>query len=580
MNRTPENPGGAGRLPTRRNARPRRRALAIPLAALLAAFAVAACRRTAPAADEPAPIEREPPAANKTAPTDREPPAAAADVVWRSSLAGRWYPADPAALNAQLAEVFAEVATEPDRTVAALILPHAGYPYSGRTAAAGLKAAGGTYTRVVVIGPSHYVPMQDVLSVPSATHYETPLGRIPLDVDFIGRLRAHAIFREIPEANEREHSTQMMIPLLQAALPRFTLVPIVAGQCSVETLARAAAILKSLVDDKTLVIASTDFTHYGPNYRYVPFTDNIPERVKQLDMGAMAHIEALDGAGFLNYQRRTGATICGTMPIAILLAMLDSTFAATQIAYTTSGDVTGDFANSVSYLAVAFSGRWRGNSEKNQADSPSLSLWERAGVRVAGSARSMPESAITTLSEAERHQLLTLARQSLRFYLRERRLPDLADLAATNLSATLRLPRGTFVTLKEGGLLRGCIGEIFPRQPLVHSVIANAINAGVNDPRFTPVTEAECEKLVFEISALTPPSPVASPEAIRIGTDGVVLSRNGQSAVFLPQVATEQGWDRERMLTELSRKARLPPDAWREGAAFLVFQAEVFGEAE
>jgi AmmeMemoRadiSam system protein B/AmmeMemoRadiSam system protein A len=543
MNRMPKNPDGAARQPTRRNARPRRRALAMPFAALLAAFAVAACRRTAPAADEPAPIER-------------EPPAAAADVVLRSTLAGKWYPADPVALNAEITEVFAKAEAEPDRNVAALILPHAGYPYSGRTAATGLKTAGGAYSRVVVIGPSHYVPLQDVLSVPSATHYETPLGRIPLDVAFISRLREHAIFREIPEANAREHSTQIMAPLLQTALRRFTLVPIVAGHCSESTIAKAAAVLKSLVDDKTLVIASSDFTHFGPNYSYVPFTDNIPERLKQLDRGAMAHIQSLDGAGFLDYQRRTGATICGTLPIAILLAMLDSTFAARQIAYATSGEVTGDFANSVSYLAVAFSGRWR--------RAPAVK----------------PDPANATLSEADRHLLLTLARQSLRFYLRERRRPDLAELTATNLSATLQRPRGTFVTLKEGGRLRGCIGEIFPRQPLVQSVIANAINAGVNDPRFTPVTEAECDQLVFEISALTSPSPVASSEAIRIGTDGVVLSRNGRSAVFLPQVATEQGWNRDQMLTALSRKAGLPPDAWREGATFLVFQAEVFGEAE
>jgi AmmeMemoRadiSam system protein A len=128
--------------------------------------------------------------------------------------------------------------------------------------------------------------------------------------------------------------------------------------------------------------------------------------------------------------------------------------------------------------------------------------------------------------------------------------------------------------------LRGCIGDIFPQRPLYKSVIINAINAGINDRRFLPVTEAECNDITIEISALTAPKPIASPDDIRIGIDGVVLNKNGRSAVFLPQVAPEQGWDVNQMLTRLSLKAGLPADAWKEGANFLVFQAVVFGEEE
>ena len=123
-----------------------------------------------------------------------------------------------------------------------------------------------------------------------------------------------------------------------------------------------------------------------------------------------------------------------------------------------------------------------------------------------------------------------------------------------------------------------CIGDIFPRQPLYKSVIINAIRAAVNDKRFPRVTEAECNDIKIEISALTPPQPIASPGQIRIGVDGVVLNKNGQSAVFLPQVAPEQGWDVDQMLTRLSLKAGLPADAWKQGASFRVFQADVFGE--
>ena len=124
--------------------------------------------------------------------------------------------------------------------------------------------------------------------------------------------------------------------------------------------------------------------------------------------------------------------------------------------------------------------------------------------------------------------------------------------------------------------LRGCIGDVFPSQALYKSVIANAINAAVNDWRFTPVTKDELSSIKIEISALTVPQPIDSYNQIRFGTDGVVLKKGGYSALFLPQVAPEQKWTLEETLTHLSIKAGLPADAWKKDASFLVFQAEVF----
>jgi AmmeMemoRadiSam system protein A len=158
-------------------------------------------------------------------------------------------------------------------------------------------------------------------------------------------------------------------------------------------------------------------------------------------------------------------------------------------------------------------------------------------------------------------------------------VPQPADVGFTPGEAT-STPRAAFVTLKENGQLRGCIGDIFPQRPLYKSVIGNAINAAFADPRFAPVRKDELARIRVEISALTPPSPVASWRDIRIGTDGMVMNKGGRSAVFLPQVAPEQGWDLETTLANLSMKAGLPADAWKEGATFQVFQAEVFGEEE
>jgi AmmeMemoRadiSam system protein B/AmmeMemoRadiSam system protein A len=454
-----------------------------------------------------------------------EEPAKLAKSVLRSSLAGSWYPADAKTLNEQIEGFFEKAEVEPINNVIALILPHAGYQFSGQTAAFALKTTGKQYKRVIIIGPSHRVPMEEVLSVPRATHYETPLGQIPLDVEFIDKLLKYSIFQNVPQVDEYEHSVQIEVPLLQHTQGDFKLVPIVAGDCSFETIGKAGAILKSLVDEDTLVIASSDFTHFGPNYGYVPFRENIPEQLKQLDMGAYERIKALDYKGFLEYRRKTGTTICGYIPIAILLSMLERPVEAKLIKYTTSGELAGDYTNSVSYLSAAFSGRW----------GPPAAVIE-------------PQAGSFELTGEDKKQLLALARKSLVHFLQRRRIPEASELNVT-VSNAMKCQRAAFVTLKKDFQLRGCIGDIFPRQPLYKSVIFNAINAGVYDRRFLPVTEAECNDITIEISALTVPKPIASSDEIRIGIDGVVLNKNGYSAVFLPQVAPEQGWDVNQMLT-------------------------------
>lgn len=491
----------------------------------------------------------------------KEAPVKPRKVVLRSLLADRgWYSADAEVLNKQFDSFFEKATSKTIENVVALILPHAGYKWSGQTAAFGLKTTEKKYKRIVVIGPSHRIPMEEILSVPRVTHYQTPLGQIPLDVEFINKLLKYSVFQNIPQAHKyergfQEHSVQIELPLLQYNRKDFKLVPIVAGSCSLQTIAKAGNILRSLVDAETLVIASSDFVHFGSNFGYTPFKENIPEQIKKLDMGAYEYIAALDAKGFLEYKSSTGATICGYIPIAVLLSMLDEPVRAELINYTTSGELTGDFTNSVSYLSAAFSGAWQNNPViKPQSNDPAL-------------------------TEEDKKQLLTLARKTIVYALRNRRVPQTSELGVA-ISDAMRCPRAAFVTLKKNSQLRGCIGDIFPQRPLYKSVIRNAINACVNDRRFLPVTEAECKDITIEISALTAPEPVVSSDEIRIGTDGVVLSKDGHSAVFLPQVAPEQGWDVNQMLTRLSLKAQLPADAWKEGASFLVFQAVVFGEGE
>ena len=506
--------------------------------------------------------------AKETVSSKEKEPTKQTKVIHRSIISERgWYTSDAEALNKEIAGYYQKAEAKPINNVIAMILPHAGYRFSGQIAVRALKTTDKKYDRIIVMGPSHTTYMEEMLSVPRVTHYETPLGQIALDVDFINKLLEYPMFRSMPYAHKDEHSVQIELPLLQYNRKDFKFVPIVAGQCSLETIRKAGSVLKNLVDENTLVISSSDFIHYGPRFSYVPFRDNVAEQIKKVDMGAYEHIANLDCEGFVNYKQKTGATICGHVPIAILLSMLQKPVEPHLIEYSTSGELTGDYTHSVSYLSVVFSGVWPKSSDI------------------------APKSGNENLSENDKKQLLALARKTISCYLKDKQVPQPSELGIT-ISEAMKIPRAAFVTLKkdalvqksveekpqEVSLLRGCIGDIFPRRPLYKSVIGNAINAAVNDRRFRPVTIDECNDITIEISALTAPKPISSADEIRIGIDGIVLNKEGRSAVFLPQVATEQGWDLNETLTNLSRKAGLTGDAWKQGASFLVFQAVVFGE--
>jgi len=477
--------------------------------------------------------------------------------VQRSTLAGTWYTDKADDLKSQIQSFLDSAQTTQKDDIIALLLPHAGYEYSGRTAAKAIKALNKQYKRVIVLGPSHRVAMPETLSVPRVSHYETPLGQVPLDTDMINALLTYdSVFQSIPAAHRDEHSVQIELPMLQTHLAPFQFVPIVVGQCTEATLIKAATILKSVVDDETLVVASSDFTHYGPRFNYVPFTDPVAEQLKTLDMDAFDTIKTLNPQAFTTYVKDTGATICGRDSITILLSMLDSTTQTHLIDYTTSGALTDDYDNSVSYVSACFTGQWKPGSV---------------------SKKTLAQN--SALSKQDQQTLLILARKTMAYCLTHKKTPTPKDLDV-EISNAIKTKRAAFVTLKKHGQLRGCIGDILPSVPLYQSVINNAIHAAIHDTRFESVTPSELQDIHIDISALTVPEPVASYQDIRIGIDGVILQKGSHSAVFLPQVAPEQGWDVTQTLTHLALKAGLSSDAWREDTRFLVFQAEVFEESE
>jgi AmmeMemoRadiSam system protein B/AmmeMemoRadiSam system protein A len=473
-----------------------------------------------------------------------------------SALAGAWYPADPAALKAQVDGFLAAArGGAAAGTLRALIVPHAGYAYSGPTAGEGYALVKGrTYRRVLILAPSHYSGFRG-LSVDAVDAYRTPLGDVPLDLEAIKTLRASPLVRADADARAREHSIEIQLPLLQRALaPGWRLVPVLVGQLGGADDRAAADLLRPLADDGTLVVVSSDFTHYGPRFDYQPFRldARTPERLKELDEGAIARILDKDAAGFLAYQGQTGITVCGYRPIDILLRLLGPGARVARVAYTTSGALTGDYENSVSYAA--------------------LSVTDPAPLSAA-SATPGATPAPDALSESDLKTLHHLAILSLdNAVLAPSTARDAAIReAVTALPEHLKAPAGAFVTLKTHGELRGCIGTIEPREPLYRAIMDNSDNAARRDPRFNPVTPSELKGLEVEVSVLTPPRPIGSWEEFRVGEQGIILSKGGRRALFLPEVATEQGWTREETLSYLARKAGLATDAWRDGAQFAVF---------
>jgi len=510
--------------------------------------------------------------------TQAAPPAAATETkrIRHAQVAGSWYPGDKehlaAAVDAMLAEAKPPKPSKIDGKIVALISPHAGYRFSGKAAATGYALLRDQdIRRVVVLALSHHLPLRGA-SIPDVTHFETPLGLIPLDAAAVARLRRTSVVDSVERAEMEEHSLEMQLPLLQRVLPSFTLVPILVGQMRDAEQAELATALAEIVDTHTLVVASSDFTHRGENYGYeVPAgKGTIQERLARVDDVSVEQILKLRRRGLLDHADKTGTTICGLQPIALLLDLL-SKFPGMRgqvVSRYTSGDVTNDWSSSVTYVDVAFTGKW-----------PERSVLENAR---AGEEKMFP------LSEQDRAALLKLARVSLEASVRKHAFEPAAKQAVPR-TPSLERKAGAFVTLKckmsddgrcigRGEDLRGCIGTIDPTDSVYDTVAQRAASAALEDTRFPhQVTPEELPFITIEISVLTPPESVKSANDIVIGKHGIILIAGWNRATFLPQVAPEEGWDRETTLRHLSRKAGLADDGWKK-AEFKVYEAIVFGE--
>ena len=462
------------------------------------------------------------------------------------AVAGSFYPADAGELAKMVDGFLAQARVAPIPDLVALVSPHAGYVFSGQVAAYSYAALKGRkIERVVVIAPSHYEAFP-FSAVYDGAAYLTPLGRVPVDRVFAaqlaksGRLIELSSRGHVTSGEHGEHALEVQLPFLQRVLGQFQLVPVIMGDQSYEACrALGLALAKMIHGPETLILASSDLSHY---HTY--------DEAERTDHKTLKGIEEWDYLSMSrNFEQRIWEA-CGGGPIIATMIAAERLGAgeARILKYANSGDVNGDKSRVVGYGAVAFV---RGKPQRSAA-SPAFSL-----------------------SREERDWLLKIARKSVETLVRDGKIYD----CSPGGFAALAQERGAFVTLKEHGELRGCIGYTAPMKPLCETVRDVAALAAVRDHRFTPVTPKELGALEYEISVLSPLRRVLDVRQIRVGRDGLVLKRGDREGLLLPQVPVEQGWDRPAFLEALCAKAGLPKGAWKEDDADLFsFTAVVFGE--
>lgn len=461
-------------------------------------------------------------------------------------VAGAFYPAHAKELSRAIegylrAAVCSKVSARP----VGLVCPHAGYLYSGHVAAYAYKQIEGLhYDVVVVIAPSHRVYFSGA-SIDTQEGYVTPLGVVPVEKDLSAALlKTSPVIQDFPPAHSQEHSLEVQLPFLQMTLKDFALVPLVMGDQDLRTCEQIAETVgEALADRKVLVVASSDLSHYHPH-----------DTARELDQKVLDCINRFDPQGLALELGRRRTEACGGGPImtAMLIAERLGASKAQVVKYAHSGEVSGDYSAVVGYAAAVIYPEAPGPHEKKKET-------RKAGIDLG-------------LTKEEKELLHKIARDAIRSRL-ERASPSAFKVE----SATLREPRGAFVSLHERGMLRGCIGHIKPDQPLHEIIGAMACAAAFEDPRFSPLSREEADLVDLEISVLTPFRKITDPNEIEVGTHGIYLVKGFRSGILLPQVAVEYGWDRMTFLEHTCTKAGLPLDAWKDpDTEMYIFSADVF----
>ena len=474
----------------------------------------------------------------------------ATPVVRPATQANRFYTGDARELSE---EVDSFLALHRDDTkyshVAALIVPHAGYYFSGNVAASAYMAIDlkKQYKQIFLLGPSHHEWLDGASVNTEADWYATPLGNVKVDHEKAVALTntdlTDSVFRYRPEAHDREHCLEVQLPFIQRLFAQHNqevppIVPIVISTNDYDKLKRIAEVLKPYFTDENLFVISSDFSHY-PSYEDAREVD--AKTGKAVESGDVEEFIATINANARSGKRNLHTSACGEFAIITLMLMLDQNYEVKHLMYQNSGDIDNhDHSRVVGYHSFAIL----------RNDSTSF-----------------------TLSDADKKALKEIVLQSIKDSLDGK---PIAQPTLTSYLSPLTSKCGAFVSLHKHGHLRGCIGHFGEDYPLHEIVAEMARAAAFEDPRFMPVTRDELNDLDIEISVLTPMRRIQSLDEFELHRHGIYIKKGYRSGTFLPQVADEVSWTKEEFVGHCSQdKAGLGWDGWRD-AELYVYEAIVF----
>lgn len=464
------------------------------------------------------------------------------NLVRKPAVAGQFYPAEKSELAPTIEQFLSNAKKKITSKVRILFVPHAGLNYSGQTAAWGFsQLKSDDYSRVIILSSNHQHPTSKASVYPKGS-WQTPLGETQVDEDF-ALLMVDEKTNIISDADlfSGDHTIEVELIFLQSVLNDFKIVPILLGQINDQTVESLANRLYQMTDEKTLIVVSTDLSHY-PNWEDAKEVDR--KTINAILTGKKdaynSMISKIDLRDYQNLQ----TLACGDYAIQVALktAELLGISDFDEIDYSNSGDVSSDKSRVVGYAALA--------AYKDE----------------------LPSS---QLDPSTKQEALKIARETLESYLTKKEIPKIIPQ-----NRYLYQPLGVFVTLERNHQLRGCIGHFEPKDPLYKVIQSTTVDAAINDRRFKPVIASELEDIEIEISIMNPKIPEDNWEDIELGKHGVVIQKGTRSGTFLPQVATDTGWSKEEFLGELcSQKAGLPRDCFKDPAvSIFTFEANVFSE--
>jgi len=454
--------------------------------------------------------------------------------VRRPVATGSFYPAEAKELYKEVADLIDSAPPLSLSGVRAILVPHAGYVFSGAIAAEAFREISKDFKRVIILAANHNGNAYFAgVSLPPYSHYVIPGASIPLS-HLRGKLLSNPLFTSIEQAHSK-HVIEIELPFLQQIKgapisPDYAILPMILGQVDSSAAHKLAETLNRIATPETLFVFSVDLSHYYSE-----------QQAQRLDSYTIQSLLSGD-TDALSRAVTDGNQVLMTLSELARLQGWESTL----LRYGHSGQTNGEKNRVVGYAAIAFHSPF-------------------------------------SLNAAEKHELLELARTTITAYL-ETGISPLPDERLLNRFPNLKIPRAAFVTLRKNGSLRGCIGNLTSNAPLYTEVQNCAINAATRDRRFPPVNGAEIESLDLSISVLSQPKrvhvahPNEYPRTIRLGEDGIILIHNGRSSTFLPSVWKDIP-DPTAFLSQLCLKQGAKPGCWNdEGTILYRYDALEFAE--